>query len=83
MSVALFKVPRVARDGMLEVLGGCCLNLELWGVPVVAQWVKDPTSMHEDGRLIPDFARWVKGSSVATSCGVGGRCSSDQALLWL
>ena len=38
---------------------------------------------HEDAGLIPGLAQWVKGSSVALSCGVGHRCSSDPALLCL
>ena len=53
------------------------------GVPLVAQWVKNLTSIHEDGRSIPGLAQWVKGSSIAVSCGVGRRHSWDPALLWL
>ena len=30
------------------------------GVPVVAQWVKNLTSSHEDGSSIPDHVQWVK-----------------------
>ena len=30
------------------------------GVPVVAQWVKNPTSIRKDAGLIPGLAQWVK-----------------------
>jgi len=53
------------------------------GVPVVAQWVKNPTSIHKDVSSIPGLAQWPKGSSVASSCSVAHRCGSDLALPWL
>ena len=31
------------------------------GVPVVVQWVKNPTTIHEDAGLIPCPAQWIKG----------------------
>ena len=30
------------------------------GVPVVVQWVTNPTSIHEDSGLIPGLAQWFK-----------------------
>ena len=40
------------------------------GVPIVAQWVKNPTSIHEDAGLSPGLTQWVKGSGAALSCGI-------------
>ena len=31
-----------------------------FGIPVVAQWVKDPTSICGDAGWIPGFTQWVK-----------------------
>ena len=36
------------------------LKVGLGGVPVVTQWVKNTTSIHEDLGLIPGLAQWVK-----------------------
>ena len=43
----------------------------------------NPISIHEDVGSIPGLTQWVEGSNVAVSCGVGRRCGSDLALLWL
>ena len=57
------------------------------GVPVVAQWLTNPTSNREDVSSILGLAHWVEDpalpSGIAVSCGVGRRCGSDPALLWL
>jgi len=52
-------------------------------VPIVPQWLRNPTRNHEVADLIPGLAQWVEGSGIAMSYSVGCRCGSDPALLWL
>ena len=53
------------------------INSKSLGVPVVAQWVKNSTSIHEDVSLIPAFAQWVKDPALLHAYVL------DPALLWL
>jgi len=41
-------------------VGRACINSSFLGVPIVAQWVKDPTSIHEDVGSIPGLTQGVK-----------------------
>ena len=36
------------------------LKRVVWGVPIVAQQLKNLTSIHEDTGLIPGLAQWIK-----------------------
>ena len=53
------------------------------GIPIVAQWVKNPISIHEDAGSIPGTAQWLKEFVIAVSCGVDCRLGLDLVLLWL
>ena len=49
----------------------------------MAQWLTNPTRNHEVVGSIPGLVSVGEGSGIAVSCGVGGRCGSSSALLWL
>ena len=69
-----------------EIVGlSSSIRKENQGIPIVAQWVMNPTTFHEVPGLIPNLTRWVKRSSVAMTCGAGCWCSFalDPMLLWL
>ena len=45
------KLNKVHRTGSIRVR---------LGAPIMAQWLANPTNIHEDAGSIPDLARWVK-----------------------
>ena len=47
-------------DFSFSVPGEVTSRLLSAGVPIMAQWVKNPTCLHEDAGLIPGLAQWVK-----------------------
>ena len=59
------------------------LRIDVFGSSCCGLAEANPTSMREDAGLIPHRAQWIKGSGIAVSCGIGHRCGSDLALLWL
>ena len=72
------KDPQTHR--VMSCSGGLAQTKVTWGVPIVAQQVKNPTGIHEDEGSIPGLIQWV---TDAASCGVCHSCGSNPVLLWL
>ena len=64
-------------------VAGIALKKKKMGVPVVAQWLTNPTRNHEVVGSVPALAQWVKDPGIAVSCGIACRCGLDPSLLWL
>ena len=59
-----FQVTCLKRRQGVWLVMNAFLSKWLFGVPVVAQRVKNPTGIHEDVGSIPGLAQWVKDPEV-------------------
>ena len=81
-------MPQVERVLVKQLFSTCCvlglptggggIKRRSKGVPVVAQWVRNPTRIHVNAGLIPGLSQWVTDPELPQA---GCRCSSDLTLL--
>ena len=57
-------------------------EISVWRILIVAQQIKNPSSIHKDADSIPGLTQWVR-IRVAASSSVWCRRGSDPVLLWL
>ena len=48
----------------------------------MAQWVKNPASIHKDAGLISLLTQWIEGSQVAVAVDQASSCNSNSTLAW-
>ena len=93
--VLLYSIRNYIQHPVINHNGKECEKDIYTVVPIVAQWVKNLTSIHEDVDLIPGLAQWLRircfheqlcmsqmrlRSSVAVAVAKAGSCSSNSAL---
>ena len=75
-----YKLPRLIHEELKNQ--SRIITTKEIGVPIVAQWLMNPTSMCENTDLIPGLAQFKDLAGIAMICGVGCRGGSNPMLLW-